>query len=139
MLILFLGLDKTISLRMQLSLLKGTRRDGSISPHVRESGFQNPCKVCWWNPESSALESGIHLKESGIPLRIGIQNPSSIDNDWNPVAGIRNSRRGIQYQECLRFPVGLYNQTNREILAYTAISKKVVGKSTRNNSERHCG
>ena len=35
-----------ISLRMQLSLLKGTRRDGSISPHVRECGFQNPWKVC---------------------------------------------------------------------------------------------
>ena len=58
-----------ISLRMQLSLLKGTRRDGSISPHVREcgsllveagilgfgirntsQGFRNPTKD--WNQES---------------------------------------------------------------------------------------
>ena len=80
-----------ISLRMQLSLLKGTRRDGSISPHVRESGFQYPWKVCWWNPESSALESGIHLKESGIPLTIGIQNPRFHwqrleSSSWNPVS-----------------------------------------------------
>ena len=29
-------------------------------------------------------------------------------------------------QECLGFPVGLYNQSNRESLAYTAISRKVV-------------
>ena len=35
------------------------------------------------NLESLALEFGIQLKESGIPLRIGIQNPSSTDKDWN--------------------------------------------------------
>ena len=34
-----------------------------------------------WNPESWALESGIQLKESGIALAVGNQNPSS--NDWN--------------------------------------------------------
>ena len=34
--------------------------------------------------------------ESGIPLTIGIQNPSSTDNDWNPVSRIRNPRFGIQ-------------------------------------------
>ena len=33
----------------------------------------------WWNTESSALESGINLKESEIPLMIGIWNPSSTD------------------------------------------------------------
>ena len=38
-----------------------------------------------WNPESWALESGVQLKESGIPLAIGIENPSSIDKDWNRV------------------------------------------------------
>ena len=41
-------------------------------------------------PESGKillLESGIQLKESGILLRIGIQNPSSTDKDWNQVPG----------------------------------------------------
>ena len=31
-----------------------------------------------------ALESGIRLKESGIPRNIEIRNPSSTDKDWNP-------------------------------------------------------
>jgi len=44
------------------------------------------------------LESGIWRKnglveskarESGIPMKIGIQNPSSTHKDWNPVPGIR--------------------------------------------------
>ena len=60
-----------------------------------ESGIRNRRKFCLWNLESWALESGIQVKESGIPLKIGIQNPSSTDKDWNPVPGIRNSRRGI--------------------------------------------
>ena len=51
----------------------------------------NPINFCLWN-----RESGKQLKESGIPLTIGIQNPSSTDKDWNPVPGIRNPRRGIQ-------------------------------------------
>ena len=49
-----------------------------------------------WNPESWVLESGIQLKESGIPLTIGIQNPSATDKYWNPVPRIRNPWRGIQ-------------------------------------------
>ena len=48
------------------------------------------------NPESWALESGIQLKESRIPLTIEIQNPSSTDKNWNPVPGIRNPPCGIQ-------------------------------------------
>ena len=36
--------------------------------------IQNPEKICWWNPESWALESGIQLNESEMLLRI----------DWNP-------------------------------------------------------
>ena len=36
------------------------------------------------------------LMESGIPLTIGIQNPSYNDNDWNPVSWIRNPRCEIQ-------------------------------------------
>ena len=41
----------------------------------RKSGFRNPRNFCLWNPESWAFESGTQLKESGIPLIIGIQNP----------------------------------------------------------------
>ena len=58
---------------------------------ISESG-----NFCWWNPESWSLESGIQLKESGIPLTIEIQNSSSTDKNWNPVPGIRNPQRGIQ-------------------------------------------
>ena len=46
------------------------------SPHVRECGFRNPGKFYLWNPESWVLESEIQLKESGIPLTIGILNPN---------------------------------------------------------------
>ena len=56
--------------------------------HVRESRTGE--NFCFWNPESWALESGIQLKESRIPL-----------NDWNPQrlessTVFRNPRRGIQ-------------------------------------------
>ena len=46
-----------------------------------------------WNPESWVLESGVQLKESGLPPAIiGIENPSSTDKDWNGVleSGIRD-------------------------------------------------
>ena len=33
------------------------------------------------------MESGLQLKESGILPKIGIQNLSSTDKDWNPVPG----------------------------------------------------
>jgi len=74
-----------------------------LVPHVSKSWFQNPGTFCLWNPESgnfylwnsesSALESEIQLKESGIPLTIVIQNPSSTGKDWNPVSGIQNPQR----------------------------------------------
>ena len=40
---------------------------------------------CAYGIRNLGLESGIQLKESGIPLTIGIQNPSSTDKYWNPV------------------------------------------------------
>ena len=55
------------------------------SPHKRESGkFLFVKSAEFW-----FLESGIQLKESGIPLKIGIQHPSSTDiesesSSWNP-------------------------------------------------------
>ena len=55
--------------------------------HVREYGVRISgnfccgipisCKLLLGNPESLALESGIQLKESTIPLSIGIRNPSA--------------------------------------------------------------
>ena len=51
----------------------------STSPHVRESGFQNP--GAW---KFLLVESGIQLKESEIPLTIGIRNPSSTEKDLEP-------------------------------------------------------
>ena len=50
-------------------------------------GIRNPGKFRSWNSESWALQSGIQLKESGIPLTIRFQNPSS--TDCNPLPGIR--------------------------------------------------
>ena len=48
-----------------------------------ESGFciwiPESEKFGWWNPESWALEVGIQLKESRIPLLMTIQNPSSTE------------------------------------------------------------
>ena len=46
----------------------------------------NRGNLCLWNPEAWALELGIQLMESGIPLTIGV---------CNPVLGIRNPRCGI--------------------------------------------
>jgi len=62
----------------------------------RESGFRKFLllepgiwSLCFWNPESWALESPIQFKKFGIPPTIGIRNPSSTDknlepSDWNP-------------------------------------------------------
>ena len=62
------------------------------SPHVTEIEFRNPRNFCLWNPESWALKSGIHLKESRIPLTFGIQNSSSTCSPectaWNPESTI---------------------------------------------------
>ena len=49
-----------------------------------------------WNPESWALESGVQLQESGIPLVIGRENPSSTGKDWNRVPGIEYPESGIR-------------------------------------------
>ena len=67
-------------------------------PHLREFGFWNQGIFSLWNLESWGLESGIRLKESGIPLKI----------DWNPeskfqwqTSGIREEESRIQY--CVGF------------------------------------
>ena len=75
-------------------------RSCPVSHYVRESEIpeisawgihiRNTGKFCLWNPESHALESGIQLGESGIPLTIAIQNPSSTDKEWDPESTARN-------------------------------------------------
>ena len=53
-------------------------------------------------PESQALESGIELEESRISLTIGIQNPSSTDNESTIQyleSGIHSNESRIQ--DCL--------------------------------------
>ena len=65
-----------VRLVLVLLLVLAGKAIDDISPHVRESGFRNPGVFCLWNPESWALESGIQHKESGILLKIGIQNPT---------------------------------------------------------------
>ena len=66
-------------LRSGFFVTRGLRRD--VSSHVRV-----------WIPDSWVLESGIQLMESGIPLKIQIQNPSFTDKFWNLVPGIQNPR-----------------------------------------------
>ena len=72
-------------------------RDKKRSPHLRETGFWNPRNFCLWRPESWALECGKQRKESGIPLTIGIQNPSSTDKE----SDIQDQESRIQ--DCLGF------------------------------------
>ena len=46
-------------------------------------------------PESGKfllVKSGIPVLGSGIPLTIGIQNPSSTEKYWNPVPKIQESK-----------------------------------------------
>ena len=80
-----------------------------ISPKVRDSGIQ---KSGLWNPKYSKKKKKTHThtkkqakKNSGIPLKIGIQNPSSTETDWNPVPEIRNHDGAkSRLQDCLGFP-----------------------------------
>ena len=83
-----------ISLAVLSSVLKIRPRLGNL-----DSGIRNPesMKFCLRNPKSWALESGIQLKGSGIPLTIGIQNPSATDKE----PGIQYLESGIWNSESL--------------------------------------
>ena len=63
-----------------------------ISPHVRHKsgfrdpgifsfGFRNPESFCFLDPKPWTLESAVHVKESVIPLTIGIRNPGSTEKE----------------------------------------------------------
>ena len=55
--------------------------------------------------ESWAFESGIQLKESGMPLTIEIQNPGSTDKDWNQyLESVIHSAVESRIQNCLGLP-----------------------------------
>ena len=84
-------------------------------------GIRNPGKIFLRGPESWALKPGIELKESGILLRIGIQNPSSTDKDWNHVSGIQNPKLSwIPFHGAINLFVNPYFNT---ILWSTDISR----------------
>ena len=75
--------------------------------HVRESGFRK--KLALWKPnpgnlESQTLESGIQLKEFGIPLMSGIQHPSSTDKE-STIQYLESGIHGVEsrIQDCLEF------------------------------------
>ena len=73
-------------------------RPREVAQMEKESRFRNLVNFCLCNLEYWALESGIRLKDSGMPLKIGIQKYSGfIDKDWNPVSGIQSPWCGIPY------------------------------------------
>ena len=75
------------------------------SPHSERDPDSEMREIfAFWNPESGKfclrnLESGVRFKESGVPVTNEIKNPSFTDKNWDPVPGIRNSRRGIRNPE----------------------------------------
>jgi len=74
-----------ITITITISITKFSQNNSRlIQSTIREIfafEIRIPGKFNSWNTESWALESGKQLKESGIPLTIGIQNPSSINKD----------------------------------------------------------
>ena len=75
--------------------LRNGSESGLRTPGTKK--LRNRGDFCLWPYEESlALESGKQLKESGIPLTIGIRSPSSIHKVPNPVPGILNLPREIR-------------------------------------------
>ena len=93
---------------MAWTIYKSTMNESTlittVTLYIRESGLRNLGTFCLiWNqglfflcnPESWASESGIQLKESGTPLRIGIRNPSSTGKE----SGLQHLESGIHGEE----------------------------------------
>ena len=96
----------------------------NMSLHVGKSVFWNPgicaCRSrnpCLWNPESWALKSRKQLKESGIPLTIGIQNPSFTRIQC--LESEIHSEESVT-QDCLWFPNKRWN-TNKTSFIYVIL------------------
>ena len=96
---------------MAWTIYKSTTNESTlittVTLYIRESGLRNLGTFCLFDLESGTIFlvqtrilgfwSRIQLKESGIPLRIGIRNPSSTGKEsglriWNPRCGIQNPR-----------------------------------------------
>ena len=90
-----------------------------LSSHLKESVFRNPGTFSWWNLESWTWEFGKQLKDSGIPLKIGIRSPRSTDK----ASGIQKLESVIhsaesRIQSCLGFPYmerGLYREEKCDV------------------------
>ena len=80
------------------------------SPQIRESEFRNQGNFYLWNARPWVLESGIQLKESGIPSTIGNQNPSCNLHDHYAHAVIDTqaskpmARSDLLQESCVRRP-----------------------------------
>ena len=106
-------------------------------PHVGQSGFQTPGNFCCRNWKSWALESGIHPKESEIPLTFGIWDPSStykesrIQNPestgWSPetrmILGVVETI--IASLLCCGFGIGQFLFNRRLVVAPVRNTKKL--------------
>ena len=95
-------------------------RPGSLAAEHRQFA---PCKEMWipefgkfclWNPESWAFESGIQIKESGIPLTMGIGNPRYTDKK-SRIPYLESGIHGLESRihDCLRPPCVLHGVKQR--------------------------
>ena len=76
-------LATAIGLGRQCCVIAGWRNSlTAFSLLAKCKGIRDLGKLSWWHQESWALESGIRLKESGIPRTIRIQNPRSTEKEW---------------------------------------------------------
>ena len=87
-----------------------------------------------WNLGSWALESGIQLKGSGIPLTTGIQNPRSTHKGWNPVPGIRNPWFGIPNPRLSHIPLHVATFSLGRVFALSLVLKVRPYRNRRNRA-----
>ena len=80
-----------------------------------------------WNPESWASESGKQLKESGIPLTIGIRNPSFTDNESDPRRGIQTAIDYLTWGE-MNFHMGLILKPIASFVTYNEVTRETAWK-----------
>ena len=126
----------------------------SRRPHLKKSRFRNRGNFRLSNPESGkirlaiseswALKSGIQLKESVIPLTIGIRNPSVTDKEpglqllepestaWNPESKtvfiwISLHTRSIFPLLFCSFVIGVYLERLRFIINLFKLSDHLAG------------
>ena len=87
-----------------------------------------------WNLKSWALESGIQLKGSRIPITIGIKNPPSTHKGWNPVPGIRNPWFGIRNPRLSQIPLHVATFSLGRVFALSLVLKVRPYRNRRNRT-----